>query len=164
MDKIIPFESCTGCRACEQICPKNAITMKENEEGFLYPSIDKDKCINCGLCKKTCPILNYDKKINEQHVFGLKPCDGSIAKNSTSGGAFYLIAKKVIQKGGIVVGAAYDFDLYLKHTVVNDINELEKLRGSKYVISDTNDTFKKTKELLIKGTMVLYAGCPCQIA
>ena len=47
---------CCGCTACKNICPKDAIEMLEDSEGFLYPKINQEKCVNCGLCKKTCPV------------------------------------------------------------------------------------------------------------
>ena len=49
---------CSGCHSCMNICPKNCIEMKVDEEGFWYPEVDKEKCIECGICKKSCPILN----------------------------------------------------------------------------------------------------------
>ena len=45
---------CCGCTACASICPQSAITMKEDEEGFLYPIIDELKCVNCKMCIKVC--------------------------------------------------------------------------------------------------------------
>ena len=51
-------EECCGCSACFVICPKNAISMEYDNEGFQYPVIDVEKCINCKLCKKVCIISN----------------------------------------------------------------------------------------------------------
>lgn len=51
-------KNCCGCSACYSICPKNCIEMKADEEGFLYPNVNKDLCIDCGLCEKVCPIIN----------------------------------------------------------------------------------------------------------
>lgn len=47
---------CCGCTACMAICPKAAISMTEDEEGFLYPLINEDECIMCWKCIRICPI------------------------------------------------------------------------------------------------------------
>ena len=49
-------EECCGCKACKEACPKNAINMFEDEEGFLYPYIDEKCCVGCHQCEKVCPI------------------------------------------------------------------------------------------------------------
>ena len=49
-------ENCSGCTACYAICPKEAISMVEDEEGFEYPQIDESKCVRCYQCIKVCPI------------------------------------------------------------------------------------------------------------
>ena len=54
----IPVQNCCGCTACMNVCPKAAIDMKEDFEGFLYPELDRSKCINCGLCETVCPVEN----------------------------------------------------------------------------------------------------------
>lgn len=43
------------------ICPKSAISMVEDEEGFEYPLIQEDKCIRCYQCLKVCPIKEAKK-------------------------------------------------------------------------------------------------------
>lgn len=50
--------NCCGCTACAAICPKDSIVMKEDDEGFLYPVVDKETCIDCGACERVCPIQN----------------------------------------------------------------------------------------------------------
>lgn len=49
-------EECCGCTACYAICPKRAIRMIEDEEGFEYPKVDEKKCICCYLCIEVCPL------------------------------------------------------------------------------------------------------------
>ena len=51
-------EECCGCTACYAICPKEAITMAEDEEGFLYPRVEEVNCIKCYMCLRVCPIKN----------------------------------------------------------------------------------------------------------
>lgn len=159
-------KDCTGCRACEQICPVKAITMKEDDEGFLTPIVDKNKCVNCGLCRKSCGQIERFRntnKLKEQLYLGVKPKNVEIAKNSTSGGIAYLISKLIIEHGGVVFGSAYDENLMPRQVCVKDFDGLQKLRGSKYVTSDTKDTFSQAKSLLEEGKIVLYIGVPCQI-
>lgn len=155
---------CCGCTACKNICPQNAIEMKEDEEGFLYPNVNKDKCVNCGLCKKVCPILNKvpEKKVN-QKAYVVNNKDENVRSQSTSGGAFTAIAEYVIDNNGVVFGAAFDKDFNVEHTYVTAKDDLKKFRGSKYVQSDLKNAFHEVKEFLNKEKMVCFSGTPCQI-
>ncbi len=157
--------TCCGCSACKNICPKNAIEMISDNEGFLYPHINEDKCINCGLCKKVCPILN--KKLNntfEQKSFIFQNKNEECRKNSTSGGFYSAIGELIIKKKGIVFGAAFDENFIVKHDKAKTKEELKKFRKSKYVQSDLGNTFKEVKNNLDLGKLVCYSGTPCQIA
>lgn len=157
--------NCTGCRACEQICPSGAIKMKEDDEGFIIPKVDKTKCTNCGLCVKICPQLNIlNIKNTNQQVIAAKSKNDEIRAKSSSGGIFSILANYVIENGGIVYGAKFDKDLNLIQKGVYDKKELDALRGSKYIQSDTLNTYKEVKQNLINKKMVLYVGTPCQIA
>lgn len=155
--------TCCGCRACEQICPKKAIFMVENKEGFLEPQIDMDKCIKCGLCVKKCPQMN---ELPKEEEFGKVYAAKNIKEQltSSSGGIFSTIAKKVLDEKGIVFGAAYNDNNEVQHTCISDVKDLKKLKGSKYVQSDTKNTFSEAKKYLECGKKVLYVGTPCQIA
>lgn len=158
---------CTGCSACMNICPKHCITMKENELGFIYPEIDLDNCINCGLCKKTCPSMNMPKRNVSHHFYGAAAKNNGILNNSASGGAFSVVASEFLEQGGVVFGASTtqkDDSLVVKHRLVDNIDDLKFLQGSKYVQSEINTTYKSAEELLKKGTTVLFSGTPCQIA
>lgn len=164
--KILNKKDCTGCRACEQICPVKAISMKEDDEGFITPKVDEERCIKCGLCKKTCGQIDrfYNKNnLEERKFLGVRPKEKEITKNSTSGGIAYLISKMVIEENGIVFGSAYDENLMPYQKYVKDKKELQQLRGSKYVTSDTKKTFSQVKEFLEEGKKILYIGVPCQI-
>ena len=163
MEEIINKRMCTGCTACMNICPKKAISMQEDSEGFKYPVIDQDKCINCGLCKKTCPVLNT------KNNFAINSCYAAYSKkeekkmNSSSGGIFSLIANYILDNKGIVIGSAFDNKMQLKHISVVNKNGLNKLSGSKYLQSDLNNVFSYIKEN-IKNKKILFVGTPCQIA
>lgn len=157
---------CCGCRACEQICPIDVIQMEEDTEGFIYPKVG-EKCIECKLCEKVCPLLNDNKELDEkfvQKVYGAYIKDEEILLNSSSGGIFTVLAEIVLKQCGGVFGAAYNEDMKVEHICVENTTDLHKLRGSKYVQSDTGETYKEVKQMLKKGRDVLYVGTPCQIA
>ena len=157
-------DSCTGCRACEKICPKHCISMKTDHEGFIYPVIDMEKCIDCGACKKTCPQNNKVVNGIPLHVYAIRAKEDKLLKKSASGGVFAVAAKYVLNNGGIVFGAAYDDNMCVQHVKIENISDLWRLQNSKYVQSDTENTFVETKEILKRGGFVLYSGTPCQIA
>ena len=157
--------NCTGCGACFNICPKDAITMQCDDCGFYKPVIDKDKCVNCGLCEKICPLDNYkSNNIEQPKVFAFQNKDEETLYKCASGGAFALFAKHIIEQGGIVYGVIYDENIVACHSRTDNLTELEKMLSSKYVQSDTKDTFKQAKTDLENGKKVLFSGTPCQIA
>ncbi len=163
MLEIISKNKCTGCTACMNICPKGAISFKEEKDGFKYPIIDQDKCIDCGLCKRTCPVLNTkeNESINKCYVGYNK--DSNERLNASSGSIFSLIANYVLDNNGIVVGAAFDENNHLNHIAIESKELLGPLRKSKYLQSDLNNIFTYIKEQ-IKTKKVLFVGTPCQVA
>lgn len=154
---------CCGCTACKSICPQKCISMEKDEEGFLYPKIDKEKCINCTLCEKVCPIKNTKENIKEQHAYIFQHKNDIIRKQSTSGGAFTAISKYVIKNNGIVYGAVFDENYKVIHIGINKKEELYKFRNSKYVQSDLGDCYTEIKENLENGITVCFSGTSCQI-
>ena len=156
--------NCCGCTACAAICPKDSIVMKEDEEGFLYPVVDKETCIDCGACERVCPIQNpvLEKKI-EQKAYLVQCMDEKIRLDSSAGGAFTAIATAIIKKNGVVFGATYDENYRVYHTYVDTVEDLAKFRNSKYVQSDLEDSFKQVKRFLKEGRWVCFSGTPCQI-
>lgn len=164
MLKIKEKSKCNGCHVCFNICPQNAITMVEDEKGFKYPSIDKEKCTDCGLCEKKCPILN--KKENEKNnpkAYAAYNKNEEIREQSSSGGMFSLLAEYVLNNNGVVVGASFDEEFMVKHIIVNNIEELSKLRTSKYLQSNIGNVYKEVKDLLNSNKLVLFTGTSCQI-
>ena len=158
-------EMCSGCTACKNACPKGAIDMVRDEEGFLYPKVDKDKCINCGLCKNICPILNkqvFDNFEQKAYIYQNKKDD--VRQKSTSGGFYTALGEYVINQGGVVFGAAFNKEFVVNHEYAESLDELAKFRKSKYVQSNLNNTFKEVKKFLTDGRLVCYSGTPCQIA
>lgn len=160
---ICPKEKCTGCFACHNICPKNAINMVEDEFGYIYPVIDEKKCINCNLCKKVCPSLNPIKAIYPQKCYAMYAKDKKIRDESTSGGAATIFSTYIIKNGGVVYGATYSKGI-INHLRIDNLKDLPKLKGSKYVHSYILDTYKEAKKDLTNNKKVLFIGTPCQIA
>ena len=165
-DKIVLAgkDRCTGCAACAQSCVHNAISMEEDGEGFLFPTVDSDKCIGCGLCVGRCPELSPIKRLDYSNQKAYAVISNKYRKQSSSGGAFSLLGEWVISRGGVVFGAAYDDNLAVKHISVDSIEGLQKLRGSKYVQSDVGDSYRQVKSFLSEGRMVLFSGTGCQVA
>ena len=129
---ILNKDLCTGCGACFNICPFNAIKMEHNDEGFLYPIIDKEKCTNCGKCAKACPSIDYKLANEKASVSYAMMANDKIREKSSSGGIFTLLAELIINEGGYVVGASFSDDFKsVKHIIVNSLNELEKLKKYK---------------------------------
>lgn len=96
--------------------------------------------------------------------FAVKAKEDNIVQNSSSGGCFSIIASWIIDQGGVVVGAAFDQQFRVVHKVVGTTDELEQLRGSKYIQSAVNSTFVEVKKYLESETYVLFSGTECQIA
>lgn len=165
MIKIERKQECSGCAACVNICPKKAIMLLPDEDGFLYPNIDESKCIDCSLCDSVCQIeLQFKKEEYQQAFFAFINNNEKHLKVSSSGGAFLAVAEYVFHHGGVVVGCAFDQNLKAVHTVTHDLAEcIEKLCGSKYVQSEIQSTYAEVKQLLKNGKLVLYVGTPCQI-
>ena len=157
-------KDCCGCGACCNICPKKAITMSEDKYGFIYPEIDRSKCIGCGLCMKACGFQNSQVTNEPMKAFAASAKSDKIIKKSASGGAFAAIASNILDEGGAVFGAAFDGDHNVYHTGVDRKEKLSLLQGSKYVQSNTANTYKQVRDLMNNGKKVLYSGTPCQIA
>lgn len=154
---------CTGCSACASICPKGAIKLIEDNEGFKHPEIDQSKCINCGLCKRTCPVLNTKENSSLNRCYVAYNKNDEVKKTSSSGGIFDAIARKVLSDNGIVIGAAFNDNMELEHIALEEIDDLEKLKGSKYLQSNINNMFSYIKEK-INDKKILFVGTPCQVA
>lgn len=155
-------KDCNGCGVCSSKCPKHAILMKKDEEGFLYPIIDKQKCINCGICRKVCPNVYYKNSENISKAYISYTKNDIDKKNSASGGMYYAIAKYVIGLNGVIFGVAYDNNLVARHEYAETIEEAKKFRGSKYVRSDLNNSYKTVEKFLKDDRYVLFTGTPCQ--
>ncbi len=158
---------CCGCTACMSICPRNAIHMEPDEEGFLYPHVNQDLCVNCGLCKTVCTFQNgYDKTKSAKipAAYAIKHKDENIRAHSRSGGMFTAISNYVLGLGGTVYGAGFGEHFKVEHKCAHTPKERDEFRGSKYVQSDLGGCFREIKEKLQNGERVLFSGTACQTA
>ena len=164
MINIINKQNCCGCEACVQACPKHCISFEEDIEGFRYPSVNNNICIDCGLCEKVCPVLNCAEESMPLEVYAAKNRNEKELLNSSSGGIFILLAKTVIQKGGVVFGAKFDEDWNVVHAYAETEEEMLAFMGSKYVQSRIGNTYREAKAFLDAGRTVLFSGTSCHIA
>lgn len=157
-------KECCGCTACSRICATGAIRMIFDDEGFLYPVKDASKCTSCGLCEKVCAFANplYCNENPNVYAAYVKSVEHRI--KSTSGGVFYVVAKNIIEQGGVVFGAILDEQMQVRHRASSTKKELLPLRGSKYVQSNLDKTYDEVKLLLNDGRKVYFTGTPCQVA
>ena len=164
MEQICSPEFCTGCAACFNICPRNAVAMLPDERGFLHPEIDQSLCVNCGKCENVCPQQHMRHLNPEGTIYAALTVDDELRSHSSSGGLFSVLAESILKKGGVVFGAALQADLSVRHIAVDSLDQLHLLRGSKYVQSEIGKTYQEAKEKLNLGQNVLFSGTPCQIA
>lgn len=162
--KICDRRKCVGCGVCELVCPRKAIQMLPNQEGFLYPEINATVCVKCGKCKIVCPADKDGAGGGRSEYFGVVARDVEELRTSTSGGVASVLSRVMIRGGGIVVGAAYDPFPIVKHIVVKSESELGRLKGSKYVESDIRDALQLVRDMLSSGRSVLFIGLPCHVA
>ena len=164
MIHITDKKNCCGCSACVQRCPKQCISLTEDEEGFLYPYVNEESCVECGLCEKICPILNPQEETFPLQVIAAKNTNTEERLGSSSGGLFLPLAKSIINEGGIVFGADYDSNWEVHHVGVENVSGLYALMMSKYLQSRIENTYKEAEKFLKCGRKVMFVGTPCQIA
>lgn len=171
MLQVLEHDKCTGCAACFTACPHKAITMHFDEEGFEKPVINQDACVDCGLCQSVCPVIQYDKRQEQRNEYNDAQV-GYAARNrnysqrliSSSGSIFPPIAEWILENNGVVVGAAYDDQFNVVHRIIDSVDDLRDIQGSKYLQCKADSTtFKRIKDELKTGRLVLYSGMACQV-
>lgn len=162
MISCVSERDCTGCGACRNKCPAKAITMRVNEKGFLQPYVEAEKCCGCNLCDRACPVLNPAGQKELLKLAGGYCRDRAIVAKSSSGGAFYALASRIIAEGGIVIGAAWDSQFLPYHKAAFKREELDEMHGSKYVQSDKREIYREIEQYLKEGKKLLFTGTPCE--
>lgn len=164
----IPVQNCSSCAACANVCARNAISMQLDAEGFYRPVIDAGKCVECGACERACP---WNKSVENPNVANASPKtvaayakDESVRLQSSSGGIFTILAERVLDDDGVVIGVAQTAPTRFGHIVVDNKADLAKLRGSKYVQADVGLVYREVRSQLKAGRKVLFSGTPCQVA
>lgn len=163
--KTLNKNECCGCRACAEICVKKCIEMKEDAEGFVFPTVHTENCVHCGLCERVCPVYfdGFSEFEDEAAWAGIHK-SSEVVFNSSSGGAFSAIYTLALEQGFRVYGVAFDEALKVKHLSAVTAEECNAFRKSKYVLSDTNGCFSKVSQGLQDGEKIFFAGAPCQCA
>lgn len=165
MIEICDKKKCTGCGACQNICPKKCIVMKPSSEGFLYPCIDDNSCVNCHSCQRVCPVNNPLVENTKAYFYYGWHKDQSVLEKSSSGGFFTALASYVLQMNGVVFGVYKDTEtnnLYFGH--IEDIKDISLFRFSKYYQAESGNTYSIVKDFLNAKRYVLFTGVACQIA
>ena len=162
MKLVSNHEACTGCGVCAEVCPFHCIAMKENDEGFFYPEVNKDQCTGCGLCGKKCH-LNHRGRFAEGKAYAVISRNKEELRRSSSGGVFSVLARNILDSGGLVVGCELKDGTYPRHVIIREAADLDRLRGSKYVESDLLPVLRELAEAAGSGGKILFSGTGCQI-
>ncbi len=161
------LEECCGCLSCVKVCPLNAISVEQNENGFFLPKLDTSKCVHCWKCTKVCQYaenINLENRLEEPEFIAVQNREKEILNSSSSGGLFMALCQAFLEEHGVVYGATWDDNLQVYHTKAQSIEECRKFNGSKYVISNLGNTYGEIKDMLRQGIRIFFAGTPCQVA
>lgn len=164
MKEICPINKCTGCEACSNGCAHSAITMQPDSSGYKYPVIDESRCTDCGLCQKFCPSLTLHLRHYPMQSLAVTTKDEAETLSCASGGAATLLSRSIIQQCGVVYGCNGNDIRNVHHTRISTMEDIDLLKGSKYVQSAINNTYRQVRDDLRSGIKVLFIGTPCQVA
>lgn len=162
--KLASEDTCTGCSTCASVCAHQAISMQRGRMNHLYPVIDANKCIECSRCVSLCPSINKVEQNPIRKAYAAWAIDEKEYKTSVSGGMASVISRFIISQGGVVYGCAMLPNIVVKHIRVDNEDDLNKLKGSKYVQSDISEVFSQIKVDIKNAKQTLFIGTPCQVA
>lgn len=161
MKSVCKSDSCAGCMACVEVCPKQAIKIRDALDTY-NAIIDEEKCIECGLCHKIC-------QVNTQYEFN-KPVfwkqgwakDSIVRAMSSSGGVAQEIELAFVKNGGVVCSCVFNKGIFgFKFAETED--QVREFKGSKYVKSSPIGIYEELKHKLKSGNKILFVGLPCQV-
>lgn len=157
---------CCGCGACVAVCPRHAIAMEKNYQGFYYPTVNERKCVNCGKCLQQC-AFNAENREEPgtfiQETYAVKHYIDAVRAASRSGGIFTALSDVILDAGGVVYGCALENNREAVHIRATTKLQRDQLRGSKYIQSKTMDIWDNLKADLDAGLWVLFSGTSCQV-
>ena len=161
MNTVCKINGCSGCMACVDICPVGAINVQDDIE-YMNAYIDPDTCIHCNACSNVCQC-NHPSQLHEPIRWYQGWADKVIRERSSSGGFATAIFQNFIMTGGTIASCKL-IDGEYKFVFIKSLEELDGVRGSKYVKSNPTGIYKQVKEQLIAGQKVLFLGLPCQVS
>ncbi len=156
---------CCGCNVCEEICPHKAITMKIDNEGFMYPYIDTNLCTSCGLCEKQCIYNNNIEFTEDFHgkVFLAANTNKEMRMISSEAGIIEEMFKKTIEENGVVIGQKFTSDYKCKYEVITNKGSLDLIKGDILIQADSKGIKDTIKKYIEEGKKVLFSATPCEI-
>lgn len=162
-EKIVNEKNCSGCYACVNACPKDAIVIKPNSFQSNKAIIDQYKCISCGLCEQICPSINPIKLYKAHFCYAAWSKNEEDLQKSSSGGIAAVLSRDFLNNKGIVYGSVSE-NRNIFHKRMESLSECDALRGSKYVESSIGLCYRTIKQDLLNKKNVLFIGTPCQVA
>ena len=161
MKTVCEKDLCAGCMACVEVCPKRAITIKD--ELRHYNAVIGDSCIDCGACHRVCQKNHPAESVEPQQWYQGWANDKNIRMDGSSGGLAMALARGFVQNGGMVCSCVF-VDGKFSFKFADTADTLKEFAGSKYVKSNPLGIYKKVKEELKKDEKILFIGLPCQVS